>query len=246
LITTDYGSTSISNLSGDGNGGFMGARSFATGLQPYAVVAGDLNADGIVDLVVTDSGSGDLQIFLGNGKGGFGPLPGLAAGRKLRGVAIGDFNGDGRPDLAAVDSQSGKVILLINSCPASNVKALPEGDWGGTHIRLSVTGNGAAIEYDCGHGTVDQKIELDEEGRFDVQGTHEDETGGPVRDITAIDERGNSQTNAARTRGKPARYTGRVTAEGMTLTVKLTDTSRTIGEFSLRRGVTPRLHKCLQ
>jgi hypothetical protein len=106
-------------LIGDGNGAFLGARAFATGSQPYGVVAGDLNGDGIDDLVVTNSGSGDVGILLGNGTGRFELLPALAAGRKLRGIAIGDFNGDGGPDLVVADSQSGNVIVLNNKCTAN-------------------------------------------------------------------------------------------------------------------------------
>jgi len=244
LMTTDYGSMSISRLSGDGTGDFLGARRLLTGAQPYAVVAGDLNVDSILDLAVTDSGSGELQIFLGAGKGKFVDLPKIPAGRSLRGLVVGDFDINGRPDLAAADSRNGKAVLLMNTCSSSKVTALLEGEWEGPDIHLLVSGSGAVVEYNCAHGTVDQ-IVLDEEGRFDAQGTYESESGAPARNITAVDETGNARSNATITNNMPTRYTGRVTKDGMSLTVSLINDGLKIGEFSLKRGSTSRLHKCM-
>src|SRR6266404_4607647 len=44
------------------------------------------------------------------------------------------------------------------------------GDWGGRHIRLSVTERGATIEYDCANGTIEEPLLLGRDGRFDVRG----------------------------------------------------------------------------
>src|SRR5437762_14101876 len=35
------------------------------------------------------------------------------------------------------------------------VGSLAAGTWGGQHIRLSVRADGAAVEFDCAHGTID-------------------------------------------------------------------------------------------
>ena len=106
------------------------------------------------------------------------------------------------------------------------------GVWGGEHIRVQVTESGASIEYDCAHGTMDQPLTLDSQGRFEVKGTHVRERGGPVR----RDDKPDSH---------PARYTGRVEGQTMTLTVTLTDAQDAAGNtYTLTRGDEGHLFKC--
>src|SRR5690349_23937403 len=54
----------------------------------------------------------------------------------------------------------------------SKMENAQTGTWGGEHIRLEVTAQGGEVEYDCGHGTIDQKIITDGQGHFDLRGTH--------------------------------------------------------------------------
>lgn len=107
---------------------------------------------------------------------------------------------------------------------------VPTGMWGGDHINVEVTGNGASIEYDCAHGTIDQSISLDSHGRFNATGTHTREHPGPVRE-------GESD-------GVPASYSGHMDGATMTLTVKLAATNETIGTFTLTHGKRSRIVKC--
>jgi hypothetical protein len=120
-------------------------------------------------------------------------------------------------------------------------KALPVGAWGGQGVQLNVTEDGAILEYDCAHGTVNQRFEVGEDGKFDLPGTYEDETGGPTGVVTAMNENGSISANST---GHPARYTGAVSGSEMSLTVALTDIGRLVGTSRLVRGATPRLHKC--
>jgi len=106
------------------------------------------------------------------------------------------------------------------------------GSWGGMGIRIEVTETGAQIEYDCAHGTISEPLLLDADGRFDVKGLHFREHGGPVRE-------------GEEARGDPVRYTGRVTGENMTLTVRSEGSDTHAGSYELVRGKTGRLHKCL-
>ena len=106
------------------------------------------------------------------------------------------------------------------------------GIWGGQHMRLEVSRNGASIEYDCAHGTIDQPMTLDSRGYFDVRGTHVTERGGPVRE-------------GERSDALAARYTGRIQGETMTITIVLIDSKEIAGTFTLGYGKTPRLRKCL-
>lgn len=116
--------------------------------------------------------------------------------------------------------------------PASRTRQMPAGLWGGQGLRFEVTGQGAVVEYDCAHGTVDQPIVLDAEGRFEAAGTHAAEHGGPVR------EGEQPETH-------PARYAGKVQGSALTVTVTLTDSGETVGTFAAALGRTPVLRKCL-
>lgn len=106
------------------------------------------------------------------------------------------------------------------------------GSWGGPHIGLEITGETARIEYDCAQGTIDGPIVLDRAGRFEATGTHTAEHGGPVRE-------------GEEPKPQPARYKGKIKGKILTLTVTLTDSGENAGTFTLTRGATPRLVKCL-
>lgn len=110
--------------------------------------------------------------------------------------------------------------------------AVPLGIWGGDHVNLMVTGIGGTLEYDCAHGTIDQPLVADGEGRFELAGTHTREHGGPIREGEKADKR-------------PARYSGTTDGRTMTLTVTLTDSGVEVGTFSLTRGQAGRVVKCL-
>ena len=105
------------------------------------------------------------------------------------------------------------------------------GGVGGQHIGLEATAEGARIEYDCAHGTIQGPIVPGRDGRFEATGTHAAEHGGPVRE---------GETEE----GRPARYRGELKGDTLTLTVTL-DSGEEAGTFTLRRGAAPRLMKCL-
>lgn len=102
---------------GDGNGTFGSKTQYSSfGTNPLSEVSiGDLNNDGILDLVSIDSGrSGYTTFFLGNGDGTFGAgvsyNTGLSDGR---GVTLGDLNGDGILDLVASGANGGVGRTIV-------------------------------------------------------------------------------------------------------------------------------------
>ena len=113
-------------------------------------------------------------------------------------------------------------------------KPVPRGTWGGKHVRLTVTANGAEVEFDCAHGRIDHRIVLDSRGRFDLTGTFEPE-GGPA----SIPVEGSTPAKSI-----VARYRGRVTRGKMTLILTRSATGDREEEFSLTHGRTPSLEKC--
>ncbi|MBE0593909.1 MAG: hypothetical protein IH616_16070 [Gemmatimonadales bacterium] len=123
-------------------------------------------------------------------------------------------------------------ILMGTACAESPAAPLLSGEWGGDHIGLVVSATGANLEYDCAYGTIDSPIDLHRSGSFVASGTHTFEHGGPIREGELPDIH-------------PAEYRGWVIGSTMTLTVTLTDTTRTVGTFTLRRGGNPLVFKCV-
>ena len=90
--------------------------------------------------------------------------------------------------------------------PSGTMSRVRNGVWGGTHSALSTTDNGATFRRDdCYSGTIPSSLTTDEEGRFDQSG---DIRTGPGLGINY-----------------PARYSGRVSGNQMSLKVEYRDGS---------------------
>ncbi len=106
---------SVAVLIGNGDGSLRAPVMYSTGsFNPMSVAVGDLNGDGIPDLVVASQcassvncGTGQVSVLLGNGDGTFqSPVPYSTGTGSSYFVVIGDFNGDGSPDLAVANQTS--------------------------------------------------------------------------------------------------------------------------------------------
>ena len=126
------------------------------------------------------------------------------------------------------------VCAALTACgtPAEPDVLVASGSWGGVSIRLDVTASGATVDYDCAHGTIDQPLVADRDGRFSATGTHVREHGGPIRLDDPPDRH-------------PAQYAGQVSGRSMRLTVTLLDTPQVLGTFDAVFGVNGRVLKCL-
>ncbi len=83
------------------------------GTDPDAMVSGDFNDDGKLDLAVANAGSNTVSILIGNGDGTFQPAVDYAVGNDPSAITTGDFTGDGRLDLAVANESSGTVSVLL-------------------------------------------------------------------------------------------------------------------------------------
>jgi hypothetical protein len=118
-ITTDVGGNDLFVASGDGKGHLYGGKRLLVGGVEATFIAalGDLNGDGIPDIVgTTDSG---IFVILGKGDRKFAKAVTFSSGgQNPYGIAVGDLNHDGIPDLVVANNgqysgNHGSVAVLL-------------------------------------------------------------------------------------------------------------------------------------
>jgi len=108
---------------GDGTGRFAAAAGspIVLGYPPGDIKLGDVNNDGILDLVVTNSDRDNVDIFLGNGKGGFSLAPGspFTASASVefytRSLHLVDINEDGNLDIVTANQRRNTFATLFGN-----------------------------------------------------------------------------------------------------------------------------------
>ena len=83
------------------------------GANPTAIVSGDFNGDGNLDLAVANQGANTVSLLLGNGDSTFTPGVVLNTGNQPSAMAIGDFNGDGNLDLAVANRGDSTITIFL-------------------------------------------------------------------------------------------------------------------------------------
>lgn len=116
LATSSARDGQVSILLGDGVGGFAQAADspFTVSTFPQSLNVGDLDSDGLADLLVIDTVASSLGILRGDGDGGLSESAGspIRFGVNPLDVEIADFDEDGENDLAIVSSSQNEVLLL--------------------------------------------------------------------------------------------------------------------------------------
>lgn len=141
----------------------------ASGDGPYDLDAGDVNGDGIPDIVSINAGSSDLGVFLGNGNGTFATISFYAAGTQAFDVSLGDIDNDGDLDAVIADATNDAARIMTNDgTGAFSIGAsLPITGESPTHIKLidlnndgeldiattAITGNFINVFIGAGDGT---------------------------------------------------------------------------------------------
>src|SRR5262249_15257833 len=108
-----HGADELAVALGGGDGTFRRRQPLPAGSSPIAVLTGDFNRDGRLDLATANYASSDVTVSLGLGDGTFADASHFATGVRPVALVQGDFNGDGRTDLGVVNAGSDDVSLLL-------------------------------------------------------------------------------------------------------------------------------------
>jgi hypothetical protein len=121
---------------------------------------------------------------------------------------------------------------LPKMCAQSGTSALGATGtvWGGQHVDLEVTPEGAMLEFDCASGSISKPLQLDTQGNFKIAGTFTREHPGPVmRDGPAP---------------APAVYSGSIQNGTMKLTITGGSQGESLGNYLLVKDKPGRVVKC--
>jgi hypothetical protein len=112
-LSLDGAPLPVSVLFGMGDGTFASPVEYVGGSTPFAAVLGDLNADGMPDLLVSNMISDSVSVRLGTGGGRFGDRVDYPTDGHASGMALGDLNGDGKLDLVVANLNYYTIGVLL-------------------------------------------------------------------------------------------------------------------------------------
>lgn len=149
-----------------------GTTAFTSGSGAWAMASGDLDGDGIDDLVVLNAFTNSVSVLLGNADGSFDNGISYSTNSGGNGfpqdIAVADFDGDGNPDVAIAGDASGGAIVTVmrgdgngglsfagNFGFGQNASAIATGDFnhdGNQDIAVTHSSGGGFVNVLLGNG----------------------------------------------------------------------------------------------
>jgi hypothetical protein len=116
IVSANQFANNLSLHINNGQGVFGAPITLETGLSgEWPLASGDMDNDGIMDLVVGSVATHEIQILSGNGDGAFTPHPVQNAGGRGWMIALGDVNGDGNLDVSSANGPSNVAAILLGN-----------------------------------------------------------------------------------------------------------------------------------
>ena len=147
LASSDYNKASISVFRNTGSVGgalsFAANVDFAVGNRPQAIAAGDLDGDGLPDLVVVNNIDNAISLMHNTSTSGtinFVKGTDQPVGNNPNAVAINDFDGDGQPDVAVTNLADNTVSVLRNTSTPGSIVLATNVDYPTGYAPVSVVG----------------------------------------------------------------------------------------------------------
>jgi hypothetical protein len=110
------GKSGLTVLLGDGTGKFtmMKGSPFEAGRIPSRLTIGDVNGDGVNDIVTSDNDSNKVYLFLMNRNGSVLSSQTITVGNHPKGVAIADLNGDRKGDVVVCNVADNDITIILS------------------------------------------------------------------------------------------------------------------------------------
>ena len=91
---------------------FRGRLTYPTGEAPYEALTGDLNGNGMTDIVTLNWETQTASVLLADGAGGYDAPKSYELGASPRAAVLADLTGNAILDLAVVDEEHAQVIMM--------------------------------------------------------------------------------------------------------------------------------------
>jgi hypothetical protein len=110
------GKNGLTVLFGDGKGKFtiMKGSPYEAGKIPNRVAIGDVNGDGINDIVTSDNDTNKIYLFLMSENESILASSSITVGNHPKGVAIADLNGDGKGDIVVCNNLDNDITIIAS------------------------------------------------------------------------------------------------------------------------------------